>query len=40
MIKEIKDRRSIRKYDGREVPREMLEQIIAAGMCAPSAKNR
>lgn len=40
MIKEIKDRRSIRKYDGREVPREMLEQIIAAGLCAPSAKNR
>ncbi len=40
MIKEIKDRRSIRKYDGREVPREMLEKIIAAGMCAPSAKNR
>ena len=40
MIKEIKDRRSIRKYDGREVPREMLKQIIAAGLCAPSAKNR
>lgn len=40
VIKEIKKRRSIRKYAGREVPRKMLEQIIAAGLCAPSAKNR
>lgn len=40
MIKAIEDRRSIRKFDGREVPREMLEQIIAAGLCSPSAKNR
>lgn len=40
MIKTIEDRRSIRKFDDREVPREMLEQIITAGLCAPSAKNR
>lgn len=40
MIKEIEARRSIRKFDGREVPRELLEKIIAAGQCAPSAKNR
>lgn len=40
MITEIETRRSIRKFDGREVPREMLERIIAAGLCAPSAKNR
>lgn len=40
MITEIETRRSIRKYDGREVPREMLERIVAAGLCAPSAKNR
>lgn len=40
MIKAIKDRRSIRKFDDREVPREMLEQVVAAGLCAPSPKNR
>lgn len=40
MITEIENRRSIRKFDGREVPREMLEKIVAAGLCAPSAKNR
>lgn len=40
MIKTIEDRRSIRKFDDREVPREMLEQIVAAGLCAPSPKNR
>lgn len=40
MITEIETRRSIRKFDGREVSREMLERIVAAGLCAPSAKNR
>lgn len=40
MIGAIKDRRSIRKFDGREVPRELLDEIVAAGLCAPSAKNR
>jgi len=40
VIAEIEKRRSIRKFDGREVPREFLEQIVAAGSCAPSAKNR
>lgn len=40
MIAEIEKRRSIRKFEGREVPREMLEQIVSAGLCAPSAKNR
>lgn len=40
MIKEIETRRSIRKFDGRDVPCEMLERIVAAGLCAPSAKNR
>lgn len=40
MIAEIEKRRSIRKFGGREVPREMLEQIVAAGLCAPSSKNR
>ncbi len=40
MIAEIEKRRSIRKFDSREVPREFLEQIVAAGSRAPSAKNR
>lgn len=40
MIGTVGKRRSIRKFDGREVPREMLEEIVAAGLCAPSAKNR
>lgn len=40
MIAEIEKRRSIRKFDSREVPREMLEQIVAAGLFAPSSKNR
>ena len=40
MITEIETRRSIRRFDGREVPHEMLERIVTAGLCAPSAKNR
>lgn len=40
MIQAITDRRSIRKYQDKPVPREMVEEIITAGMLAPSAKNR
>ena len=40
MIAEIEKRRSIRKFEDREVPCEMLEQIVSAGLCAPSSKNR
>lgn len=40
MIKEIEARRSIRKFDNQKVPRELLEKVVAAGLCAPSAKNR
>ncbi len=40
MIKEIYDRRSIRKYIDKPVSREMIEQILIAGTNAPSAKNR
>lgn len=36
----IYDRRSIRKYSDKQVPKEMIEQIIDAGRMAPSAKNR
>lgn len=33
-------RRSIRKFQDREIPREVVEQILQAGANAPSAKNR
>lgn len=40
MIQAITDRRSVRKYQDRTVPRSMIEEIIRAGILAPSAKNR
>lgn len=40
MIQAITDRRSIRKYKPTDVPREAIEEILKAGMLAPSAKNR
>ena len=40
MIQAITDRRSIRKYEDKPVPRCMVEEIIKAGLLAPSAKNR
>lgn len=36
----IYNRRSIRKYLDKQVPKELIEQIIDAGRMAPSAKNR
>lgn len=40
MIKEIADRRSIRKYRQNEVPVEVINEIIQAGRLAPSGKNK
>ncbi|MCD8361900.1 MAG: nitroreductase family protein [Lachnospiraceae bacterium] len=40
MLSEIKDRRSIRKYKKLPVPVHMIEEIIQAGILAPSARNR
>ena len=40
MIQEIKNRRSIRKYKPVDVSREIIEEIIKAGILAPSSKNR
>lgn len=40
MLQAITERRSIRKYQDKPVPRHMVEEIITAGMLAPSAKNR
>jgi nitroreductase len=38
-IEAIMTRRSIRKYTGERVPAEIVEQILRAGMAAPSAAN-
>ena len=35
----IKDRRSIRKYKDKQVPKEIIEDIIDAGRMAPTANN-
>ncbi len=40
MIEEIRERRSIRTYKPDLVEREKLEEILRAGMLAPSSKNR
>ncbi len=40
VIKCIKERRSIRNYLDKEVPKEIIEEIIEAGKYAPSAENR
>ena len=40
MIEEIKNRRSIRKYKNEVVDKEVIVQILQAGMLAPSSKNR
>ena len=39
VIKTIKSRRSVRKYQSRQIPRADVEQIIEAGLWAPSARN-
>lgn len=39
-MKEIIERRSIRRYKPDAVKKEIIEEIIMAGMLAPSAKNR
>ena len=39
LLDAIMQRRSIRKYNGAKVPREIIEQIIQAGTWAPSACN-
>ena len=39
MLKTIAKRRSIRKYTAEEVPQELIEKVLQAGMLAPSSKN-
>lgn len=38
-LKTIRDRRSIRKFTGEPVPRDVIEQIVDAGIWAASGKN-
>ncbi|MBQ3513897.1 MAG: nitroreductase family protein [Lachnospiraceae bacterium] len=40
MNNSIYNRKSIRKYLDKQIPKELIEQIIDAGRMAPSAKNR
>ena len=40
IMEHILMRRSIRKYSAEPVPREVLEQLLQAGMAAPTANNR
>ena len=40
VLKEINDRRSIRKYKDDSIDKTDIEVILKAGMLAPSAKNR
>lgn len=40
ILKEIIERRSIRKYKAKDVNKRDIEQILKAGIYAPSAKNR
>ncbi|MDE5907012.1 MAG: nitroreductase family protein, partial [Alistipes sp.] len=35
----ISKRRSIRKFDGRPVPREVVDRMLAAALSAPSSRN-
>ncbi len=39
-MKEIFERRSIRKYSGRDIPDEMIKELFKAAMSAPSAGNQ
>ena len=40
MIQAIQNRRSIRQYSPENVPTEIIEEILKAGISAPSSKNR
>ncbi len=39
VLEAIRTRRSVRKYEDRAVPEEMIRQLLAAAMMAPSARN-
>ena len=39
-IDAILNRRSIRKFKDKPIPREIIEKVLISGMSAPSSKNR
>ena len=39
-MKTLYERRSIRRYQGKQITREELDAVVRAGVCAPSGKNR
>lgn len=39
ILEAIKKRQSVRSYQDKEIPKEMLQEILEAGRLAPSAKN-
>ena len=40
LLKEIKSRRSVRKYQNRPVTEEQIREILEAGFWAPTARNK
>lgn len=40
VLEQLKNRRSVRKYKADQVPQELLDQIIEAGLYAPSGKGQ
>lgn len=40
IIKAVEERRSVRAYEDRPVPRELIEQVVDAGLWAPSGMGR
>ena len=40
VLKAIKDRKSVKKYKDTPVPKELIEQIVEAGLYAPSGLNK
>ena len=40
IIKNILERRSIRKYKDKEVPEELIDEVLKAGTYAPTGMNR
>ena len=38
-MKTLYERRSIRRYQSKQITREELDAVVRAGVCAPSGKN-
>lgn len=36
----LKERRTIRQFTNKKIPREILEEILSAALCSPSAQNK